>query len=79
MNQTIEQYLHYYLNYKQDNWVSLLLIAQLVYNNIAIAMGILLFFVNYGIYLRILGKPKGIKLIVEKAKTIVTNIKKLYD
>ncbi len=33
INQTLEQYLRYYVNYKQDNWVALLLIAQYAYNS----------------------------------------------
>jgi hypothetical protein len=49
LNQTIEQYLRYYVNYQQDNWVKLLLIAQLAYNNTAInTTDISPFFANYG-------------------------------
>jgi hypothetical protein len=32
MNQTIEIYIRCYMNYKQDNWVGLLLLAQFAYN-----------------------------------------------
>ena len=32
MNQTLKQYLKHYVNYRQTNWVTLLLIAQFVYN-----------------------------------------------
>jgi hypothetical protein len=32
MNQTIETYIRCYINYKQDNWVGLLLLVQFVYN-----------------------------------------------
>ena len=32
INQMIEQYLREYINYRQTNWVSLLLVAQLTYN-----------------------------------------------
>ena len=33
MNQTLEVYLRYYVNHAQDNWVSLLPIAQVALNN----------------------------------------------
>jgi len=33
MNQTIEQYLCIYCNYQQDNWTSLLSLAEFAYNN----------------------------------------------
>jgi hypothetical protein len=32
MNQVLEQYLRCYINYKQDNWVEKLPIAQFAYN-----------------------------------------------
>ena len=32
-NQTLEQYLPHYINFKQNNWIDLLLLAQFVYNN----------------------------------------------
>jgi hypothetical protein len=32
INQTIETYIRCYMNYKQDNWVGLLLLAQFAYN-----------------------------------------------
>ncbi len=33
LNQTLEQFLRAYINYKQDNWTTLLPLAQFVYNN----------------------------------------------
>ena len=33
VNQSIEQYLHIYINYQQDDWESLLPLAQYVYND----------------------------------------------
>ena len=33
MNQTLEQYLHIYCNYQQDNWADLLPLAEFTYNN----------------------------------------------
>jgi len=32
-NQTLEQYLHIYCNYQQDNWSELLPLAKFAYNN----------------------------------------------
>jgi len=32
-NQTLEQYLHVYCNYQQDNWSELLPLAEFAYNN----------------------------------------------
>ena len=33
MNQTLEQYLHVYCNYQQDNWSELLSLVEFAYNN----------------------------------------------
>jgi hypothetical protein len=33
VNQVLEQYLRFYINYQQDNWVSLLPLAEFAYNN----------------------------------------------
>ena len=35
VNQTLEQYLHIYINYQQDNWANLLPLAEFTYNNTA--------------------------------------------
>lgn len=34
VNQTLEQYLRHYISYQQDNWVSLLPLAEFAYNNV---------------------------------------------
>ena len=48
MNQILEQYLRFYVNYEQDNWVALLPTAQLVYNTIVSSTtGVSPFFANY--------------------------------
>ena len=47
MNQTLEQYLHVYCNYQQDNWSELLLLAEFAYNNaLSATTGIFPFFAN---------------------------------
>ena len=33
LNQIVKQYLKYYVNYQQNNWIKLLLTAQFIYNN----------------------------------------------
>ena len=33
LNQIVKQYLKYYVNYQQNNWVELLFTAQFTYNN----------------------------------------------
>lgn len=33
VNQTLEQYLHCYIDYQQDNWSRLLSLAEFAYNN----------------------------------------------
>jgi len=46
-NQTLEQYLHIYCNYQQDNWSKLLPLAEFAYNNApSTTTGVSLFFAN---------------------------------
>src|SRR5260221_4722467 len=48
-NQVLEQYLWGYMNYQQDNWVTLLLMAEFTYNNATNATtGVSPFFANKG-------------------------------
>ena len=48
-NQTLEQYLHVYCNYQQDNWSKLLPLAEFAYNNAPSATtGVSPFFANKG-------------------------------
>jgi hypothetical protein len=69
LNQIMEQYLRYYINYQQDNWVKLLLTAQLTYNNTVIStIGISSFFTNYGYHPFTLNGPRGLEPISEQAK-----------
>ena len=49
VNQSLEQYLRQYCNYKQDNWYDLLPLVEYAYNNSAtMATQMSLFFANYG-------------------------------
>jgi len=46
-NQTLEQYLHIYCNYQQDNWSKLLPFIEFVYNNaLSATTGVSPFFAN---------------------------------
>ena len=48
-NQTLEQYLRLYCNYRQDNWVELLPLAEFAYNNAShSSTQVSPFFANYG-------------------------------
>ena len=48
-NQTMETYLRIYCNQQQDNWVSLLPMAEIAYNNkLSEATGVTPFFANHG-------------------------------
>ena len=48
-NQTLEIYLRHYVNKKQNNWVQLLPMAQLAYNDkLSQTTGLTPFFANYG-------------------------------
>src|SRR6266550_579053 len=49
MNQTIEAYLHSYINQEMKDWVELLPMAEYAYNNtVTLATGLTPFYANYG-------------------------------
>ena len=59
MNQTLEQYLHVYCNYQQDNWSELLPLAEFAYNNAPSATtGVSPFFTNKGYHPNITVYPE---------------------
>ena len=78
-NQTLETYLRYYINKKQNNWVQLLPMAQLAYNDkLSQTTGLTPFFVNYGKNLNSFLHPrKGPN--VEKALVKAEELKKIYN
>ena len=58
-NQTLEQYLHVYCNYQQDNWSKLLPLAEFAYNNAPNATtGVSPFFANKGYHPNITVHPE---------------------
>ena len=78
-NQTLETYLRYYVNKKQNNWVQLLPMAQLAYNDkLSQTTGLTPFFINYGknpnSFLQPREGPNAEKALV-KAK----ELKKIYN
>ena len=58
-NQTLEQYLHIYCNYQQDNWSKLLSLVEFAYNKAPSAtISVSPFFANKRYYLNITVHPK---------------------
>ncbi len=58
INQVLEQYLHAYTNYQQDNWAPLLPLAEFTYNNaVSATTGISPFFMNKGYHPRLTMNP----------------------
>jgi hypothetical protein len=79
LNQTLEQYLRFYVDYKQTNWVSLLPTAQLAYNSAATATtGISPFYANYGYNPQATVHPRGIATEAQKAKLQAQELQKLH-
>src|SRR6266436_4874430 len=58
LNQVLEQYLWAYTNYQQDDWSSLLPLAEFTYNNAMNEMtGVSLFFANKGYHPSLVAEP----------------------
>jgi len=58
-NQTLEQYLHVYCNYQQDNWSELLPLMEFAYNNaLSTTTSVSSFFTNKGYHLNITVHPE---------------------
>src|SRR5258708_2465071 len=73
-NQVLEQYLWGYMNYQQDDWVTLLPMAEFTYNNATNATtGVSPFFTNKGYHLEITLDPQA-KTSLAKAQTFVANL-----
>ena len=78
-NQTLEQYLRIFCNYQQDNWNTLLPLAEFTYNNTPSAtMGISPFFANKGYHPNLTIHPKR-DLASACAKDLVVNLDKLHQ
>jgi len=80
LNQTLEQYLRCYINYQQDNWVSLLPLAQFAYNSAPTeTTKISPFYANYGFQPQAYRNPRDGAILAEKAQVKVQDLKKLHQ
>ena len=71
----MKQYFKYYINYRQNDWIQLLLIAQLIFNNaITKIISVSLFFANYEFESKTFKKPRK---FVEIAQKTIIQIKQL--
>jgi len=78
-NQTLEQYLRIYCNYQQDNWFTLLPLAEFAYNNTPSATtGVSPFFANKGYHPNITVHPER-DLASSRAKELVVNLDELHQ
>ena len=79
VNQTLEQYLRIYCNYQQDNWKSLLPLAEFAYNNAPNATtGISPFFANKGYNPNFTVHPER-DLASSRARHFVTDLDELHQ
>ena len=61
VNQTLEQYLHHYVSYQQDNWSTLLPLTEFAYNNAAHeSTGLSPFYIEYGWHPRMAPDVEGV-------------------
>jgi len=76
-NQTLEQYLHIYCNYQQDNWSELLPLAEFAYNNApSTTTGVFPFFANKGYHPNLSMYPEQ-DIAFSRARDFVLNLDKL--
>ena len=79
MNLELEQYLRFFVDYRQKDWPEWLVSAEFVVNNkVHTATKVLLFRANYGRELRIGGNIRK-KEKVEKAMEFVERMKKIHE
>jgi hypothetical protein len=79
VNQTLEQYLQIYCNFQQDNWHTLLPIAEFCYNNTpSSTTGLLPFFANKG-YNPAFTVHSEYELTSLKAQELVTDLQELHS
>src|SRR6266481_1880825 len=77
-NQTLEQYLQVYCNYQQDNWSSLLPLAEFAYNNTpSSTMGVTPFFTNKGYHPNLTVHPEC-DLTSARAREFITDLDELH-
>ena len=77
MNQKLEQYLQFFIDYRQKNWPKWLVLTEFVVNNkIHLVTKVSLFIVNYKRELR-MGVNIKIKIKVEKTTKFAERMKKM--
>ena len=78
LNQTLEQYLHIFCNYQQDNWSEILPLAKFTYNNSPSATtSVTPFFANKGYHPNITVFPEH-ELASIKAREYVIDLEELH-
>jgi len=77
VNQILEQYLLVYVNYQQDDWVDLLLLAEFAYNNTShLATMVTPFFANKGFHPKLKVSLKSV--VLEASHQVATDHKELH-
>ena len=80
VNQIIETYLRAYLNWEQNNWVSILPVAQIAYNRTPTeSTGISPFYANYGIQPDTQFTPRGKQPVAQKAMLQADRLRELHE
>ena len=78
-NQTLEQYLRIFCNYQQDDWYTLLPLAEFAYNNtLSSTTGISPFFANKGYHPNLTVHPER-DLTSSCAKDLVVDLDELHQ
>ena len=78
-NQTLEQYLQIFCNYQQDNWYTLLPLAEFAYNNtLSATTGISPFFAKKGYHPNLTIHPE-LDLASSRTKDLVVNLDELHQ
>jgi len=79
MNQELEQYLQFFVDHRQKNWLEWLALAEFAVNNkVYTATKVLPFIANYGRELR-MGSNIRKRGKVEKATEFIERIKKIHE
>jgi transposase InsO family protein len=80
VNQTMETYLRIYCNQQQDNWVSLLPMAQIAYNNkLSEATGVTPFFANHGRHPNLFTRSLDNNIQTDSAISSVEKLKEVHQ
>ena len=79
MNQTLKQYFRCYINYRQNDWIQLLFIAQLIFNNaVTEVTEVSSFFANYEFKSKTLKESRRFVKIVQRIMIQIEQLQLLY-